>query len=525
MANKVIVNPVMDGEAYDRFWNFCVGAGRANEGLRASWLEHLQLVKDNCGFQYCRFHGLFHEDMFIYNEDKDGNVFYNWQYVDDLFDRMLKIGVKPFVELGFCPAPLADGESTVFWWKGRTNPPKDWDKWGELISALVNHLIHRYGSDEVRTWFFEVWNEPNLCAGFFDGTKSQYFEMYRVSVEAIKAIDPQLRVGGPATSNFVPDERFDSEREDTSKHMTFEKDLDELEWKGAWIEDFLAFTTENNLPVDFVSTHPYPTDWALDSSDSSQLKGRVREQLAPYRDCTWLKEVVSKSAYPNAEIHLTEWNSSPSPRDFTHDFVQEAVYVVKTNLQLIGLVDSLSYWTFTDVFEESGAGPEYFHGGFGMINYQTIAKPAFHAYRFLNQLGSTMLYKDDDCAVTKTDDGRIVAVAYNYPAAMNGMTIDCCDGVSREPAYADRAKGEPIAKTFQFDGLAGSRFEVELFDRNNGSAFDAYEALGMPVDMTLAECDLLREKSFATKKTIVTAADGVIELELDPWAMALIRQI
>jgi xylan 1,4-beta-xylosidase len=119
--------------------------------------------------------------------------------------------------------------------------------------------VARYGLQEVRRWYFEVWNEPNLNP-FFRGTKSEYFALYEATVRAIGDVDAGLRVGGPATSNFVPDGRFDGEREDKSQHAVVSgaADLNTLEWRPVWVEDFLAHCHDRGLPVDFVSCHPYP---------------------------------------------------------------------------------------------------------------------------------------------------------------------------------------------------------------------------------------------------------------------------
>jgi len=246
------------GTPLRHFWSTCVGAGRAHEGLRANWQQQLSLAVKHCGFRYLRFHGIFHDDMCVYRE-QDGKPIYNWQYIDELFDRMLEIGIRPFVELSFFPKDIAaEGSLTQFWWKGNITPPENFDKWGALIAVFVRHCLDRYGAEEVRQWYFEVWNEPNLYQAFWDGTRSQYFELYRVTTQTIKAIDPMLRVGGPATSNFVPDDRFESEIEDTSKQVTFQmKDLGEGSWRGVWIEAFLSFCEKNNLPVDFIACHEW----------------------------------------------------------------------------------------------------------------------------------------------------------------------------------------------------------------------------------------------------------------------------
>ncbi len=158
----------------------CIGAGRANEGLRADWQQQLAYVKKECGFKYIRMHGLLTDDMGVYKEDKNGNPEYNYMYVDVLFDYLQSIGMKPFVELGFMPSALASGDKTIFWWKGNVTPPKDYDKWGALIRNLTQHFTERYGADEVKTWYFEVWNEPNLSPGFWTGTQEEYFKLYHI---------------------------------------------------------------------------------------------------------------------------------------------------------------------------------------------------------------------------------------------------------------------------------------------------------------------------------------------------------
>lgn len=514
------------GRPLNHFWNVCVGAGRANEGLRAGWREHLDLAVRTCGFRFLRFHGLFHDDMFVYRQDADGRPSYNWQYIDDLFDGMLDVGIRPFVELGFCPTSLATVKATVMWWKGNGSPPNDNAKWAGLVDAFTRHCIARYGLDEVRTWYFEVWNEPNL-APFFRGTRSQYFELYKVTAETIKAIDPGLRIGGPATSNFVPDARFDGETEDDAKQTTFAvEDLDSLEWKGVWIEAFLAFCAENRLPLDFLSTHPYPTDFALDGHGVT--RGRTRGIDSTRQDLAWLRRVIDASPYPGAEIHLTEWSSSPSSRDHSHDDLPAAAFVVKTNLESTGLVDSLSYWVFSDVFEEGGGGQSVFHGGFGMINYQGIPKPVFHAYRFLAALGDEELARTDGAIVTRhAATGGVAALAWHYPPEQK-TAVPMSTG-SRDVAEQVRHTGSPRPFRLRLSGLRPhAPFLVEVLDATHGFALAAWQAMGAPEPPDREQTRLLREAGHATHRTFLTAdADGRLLLErtLAPWSLIQVREI
>ncbi len=512
------------GGKLEHFWNLCVGAGRANEGLRAGWLEHLDMAAKHCGFKYCRFHGLFHDDMFVFRT-VNGKLSYNWQYIDDLFDRMLDLGVRPFVEFGFCPRELASVKEITFWWKGHGSPPVDYAKWGELVEAFLRHCLERYGEKEVLQWYFEVWNEPNLDF-FFVGKKSQYFELYKTTSKVVKAVNPGFRVGGPATSNFVPDNRFEGELEAKEMAITHKvEDLDSLEWKGVWIEEFIAFCKKESLSLDFISTHPYPTDYGLDNT--GEVEGRSRGADSTQTDLRWIRKTIDKSAFPKAEIHLTEWNSSPSHRDHMHDHLPAATYIVKCNLESTGLVDSLSYWTFTDVFEEDGGGPTVFHGGFGLINFQGIAKPAFHAYRFLNCLGDQVLSKTKGGIVTRdSNSGMISCLFYHYPEEMPlavPMSMH-----APEIAEQTQSLGKPgnISLLLQ-DLKPDAMFEIEILDIDNGCVLETWKKIGCPEPPSREEVSLLKKSAWNTKREYSRAgADGRIHIEraIAPWSLVMVRE-
>jgi xylan 1,4-beta-xylosidase len=514
------------GKPLVHYWSKVVGAGRANEALRATWQDELKTVHDAAGFQYVRFHGIFHDDMFVYREDKDGHPIYNFQYVDDVFDRMLATGVKPFVELGFVPSELATVTDTDFWWKANGSPPKDYDKWAALVSHLIQHCIARYGLAEVRSWYFEVWNEPNLRYFFKNGTQAQYFELYKITAQTIKEIDPQLRVGGPATSNFhIPDV---ARGKDTVVQLAANAVAtgEGGDWQPIWVEDFLNYCAANHLPVDFVSTHPYPTDFPLDVAGEPQ--SRVRRNIDSTKtDLTTLRKIVDRSAFPNAEIQLTEWNSSPSPLDHSHDSLAAAAFIVKTNLESTGLVDSLSYWVFTDVFEEERNTDSIFHGGFGLINYQQIVKPAFHAYRLMNELGDTALFSTVGGIITRdSQTHRLSALAYNYPVEMN---VSLPKAYTVEEADKIVATGSARALSLSLTGLApGQTFLIETLDKDHGNAVLTWEQMGRPEPPTREQTQLLRQSALATKKEFVHA-DIHGELHLDrslaAWTVLLIKQL
>jgi xylan 1,4-beta-xylosidase len=517
---------VAPGKPLVHYWSKVVGAGRANEALRATWQEELRTAHQYAGFEYVRFHGIFHDDMFVYREDSDGHPVYNFQYVDDVFDRMLAEGVKPFVELGFVPEEMATIPNTDFWWKANGSPPKDNAKWAELVRHLLQHCVDRYGREEVRTWYFEVWNEPNLRYFFKNGTQAQYFELYKVTAQIVKSVDRQLRVGGPATSNFhIPDTSL---KDGAAKQLAGQAIAsgEGGDWQPIWVEDFLRYCAQNKLPVDFVSTHPYPTDFPLDVAGQSD--SRVRRNIDSTRDdLTTLRKIVDRSAYPHAEIQLTEWSSSPSGLDHSHDSLAAAAFIAKTNLESIGLVDSLSYWVFTDVFEEERRTDSIFHGGFGLINYQQIVKPAFHAYRFLNQLGDTTLAATPGAIVTRdSHTQRLAAILYNYPAELK-VSLPKTATVEAADAIVATGSARPLSLTLT--GLPPhATFLLETLDSTHGNSVATWEQMGRPEPPTREQTALLQQSAWATAREYLHAdATGTLVLQrpLAAWAVCLLKQI
>ena len=369
----------------DRFFDHCVGAGRAGEMLRAQALTQLTALQESCHFRYLRFHGLLSDDMAVCFRGYDGCLLFNWQYIDLVLDEMLARGIRPLVELGFMPDCLKSADTTIFWWKGNVTPPKDMEEWAALVTALVRHVSARYGEAEVRSWYFEVWNEPNL-SGFFTGTQGQYFALYDATAKAIKDVDPAYRVGGPATAG-----------------------LDE----GAWIPEMIAHCEASDAPIDFISTHSYGVDGALDEY------GRERHRLKAAPDCVVndvknVRRQVKESAMPNLPVFFTEWSNSYTPRDNVHDSYVSAPFILYTLKRCAGYAESMSYWTFTDIFEEAGPGPAPFHGGFGLMNIQGLKKPTFYAYRWLCELPATELPTGDADSYAAVEDTALHVLLWDY---------------------------------------------------------------------------------------------------------------
>jgi xylan 1,4-beta-xylosidase len=336
------------------FWEHTVGSGHAPLALRADWQAQMRRCHNELGVRYVRFHALLSDHMgtLVRHHERLSDSFFN---ADQIVDFLLSIGMKPFVELSFMPKALASGETTVFDYAANVTPPRNYGEWAALVSRLVSHWIKRYGTAEVREWFFEVWNEPNQKE-FWTGTQGDYFMLYRVTAQAIKTVDAQLRVGGPATS------------------------------KNAWVDEFLDDCERNGVPVDFVSTHHYPTDAFGSETDDTEA------QLAQSRRSVLREQAQhTRRRARGKPVHYTEWNTSSNPRDALHDEPYAAAFVTKTVMEMHGLVENYSFWTFSDIFAENYFPSAPFHGGFGLLTLHGIPKPTYRAFELLHSLGTELL--------------------------------------------------------------------------------------------------------------------------------------
>jgi len=467
------------------FFNECVGAGRANEGLRADWQQQLAYVKKECGFKYIRMHGLLTDDMAVYKEDSKGNPEYNYMYVDALFDFLHSIGMKPFVELGFMPGALASGPQTIFWWRGNVTPPKNYEKWAGLIKNLTEHFTERYGAEEVKTWYFEVWNEPNLSPGFWTGTQEEYFKLYKYTAEAVKSVNKEYRVGGPGTAG------------------------------AAWEPEMIAYCHKNNVPIDFVSTHSYGVNQGFLDEYGHSGTVLAKEEFAVSGDVLQSRKEITNSPIPNLELHYTEWSSSYTPADPVHDSYHSAAYVLQKMKQVGSAANSMSYWVFTDVFEEPGPRFTPFHGGFGMLNTQGINKSVFYSYQFLNRLGNIELVNKDAASwVCKDSVGNVQALVWDYTYTVPDSTNNQQYFIRDLPS---KAKGK---LKINMANVPNGNYALEVYKvgyRSN-DAYSTYLSMGKPAQLTKQQVEQIKKQNDGSPmlKEIITVKDGMLFLkELD----------
>ena len=476
----------------------CVGAGRASEGLRADWQRQLKMVQRDIGFKYIRFHGLLDDEMGVYTEDKNGNPVYNYQYIDELYDFLLSVKIKPFVELSFMPAALASSDKSVFWYKANASPPKSYSKWGDLIRNLVQHFDQRYGRAEVKTWYIEVWNEPDHPS-FFGGTLDDYFHLYDVTAKEIKSVCPDYRVGGPASA----------------------KPFAEV--------DFVKHCADNHIPVDFVSTHCYGVKGGFFNEGKDKGVSLDQDYNSVTGRILHSRELLDKSQLPKLELHFTEWNMSFLYHDPILDSYHATAYILSKIKGVEGRVNSMSYWVFTDIFEEHGPQPTPFHGGFGMLNYQDIKKPSYLAYQFLNQLSATELINKDNSSHVCTDGkGNIQALLWDFTITHPG------DSVSDQVYYTRYLPSKKIADAqVSITHVKNGKYVLQIFKEGYriNDPYDMYKDLGSPGQLTKEQVRNIKKASDGqpmSSETIVIK-NGKFEKTLpmrqnDVYLVKLIKQ-
>ena len=478
---RIIVNIGNAAGEIDHFFDLSVGSDYPGTLIRDDSQAQLKLVADELGFRYIRFHAIFH-DVLGTVRIENGKTIYDWSKIDQLYDDLLARHIRPFVELGFTPKALATSQNSIFYWNGNTSHP-DPAGWHDLVDAFIRHIEERYGNEEVRTWFFEVWNEPNLSGFWEGGDQKAYFELYDLTARAIKSIDPALRVGGPATAG------------------------------AAWVPEFLAHVKQSGAGVDFVTTHTYGVDGGfLDEEGKSDTKLSPSPD-AIVGDVRRVREQISASPFPDLPLYFSEWSTSYTPRDSVHDSYISAPYILNKLKACQGKVQGMSYWTYTDLFEEPGPPTAPFQGGFGLINPDGIRKPAFFAYKYLHSLQGNSIATSDPQALLATKGGDFSAVIWDFESPNQK--------ISNRPFYAKVIPAHPAQPVqLQLNHLVPNssyHLEVHRTGYHSNDAYTAYIEMGSPKELTKAEVlklnDLTQDFS-ETDQTVESTSDGTIEVSV-----------
>ena len=471
-GGDIVVDATAQGTPFPHFWEEMFGSGRANLAMRDNYRRDLRLVKKVTDFQYVRFHGIFDDENGVYSEDAQGNPVYNWSYVDHIYDGLLDNGIRPFVEISFMPKALAAIQKThAFWYKPYPSPPNDYAKWDALITAFAKHLIDRYGIEEVSQWYFEVWNEPNI--DFWIGRPAQptYFELYDHTARALKAASERIRVGGPATA------------------------------QAAWVGDIIAHAAQNHVPLDFVSTHVYGNDTTMDVFHD-------KRPIAPHQMvCAAVDKVhneIVHSARPDVPLIWSEFNATYMNQQEITDSIYMGPWLADTISKCDGKTKMMSYWSFSDVFEEQGVVKTPFYGGYGIVAEDDIPKPAYGVFEILHDLGDTRLPAPINRAlVTRRADGTLVIAVWNLV----------------EPG----ATGPDKTATFDLRGIHADYARVRRVDADHGDTLDVWKHMGSPKYPTRQQIEELRRASHIGEPESIAIQNHRLTVTLPSMGLAVIE--
>ena len=486
------------GQPFPHFWEHMFGSGRAVLALRANYQRDLAMMKAATGIRYVRFHGLLddhvgladgHSALFYDRHSgksggRDAGAPYNFSYVDQIMDALLAHGVRPYVELDFMPTALASNPKMVqsFWYHPNVSPPRSYTEWDRMIKALARHFIAQYGIGEVSKWYFEVWNEPNL--GFWGGVPKQstYFTLYDHTARALKSVSSRLRVGGPATA------------------------------QAAWVSTFLRHVAKVHAPIDFVSTHVYGNDTA------EHVFGRHEHVTRRTMVCRAVRKVhdeIAHSPYPHLPLILSEFNASYSNEPDVTDTPYMGPWIASTIRQCDGLLHAMSYWTFSDVFEEGGVIRKPFYGGFGLIAEDDIPKASFNAFALLHKLGHERLAPSVRSAlITRTRNGSLVLALWDY-APPDGR------GPHYTPPPPHRSRRVFDIKVEGFP--ADARGLLWRVDDRHSNVLRAFDAMGRPSWPTPQQIAVLRAAGRLAPPRPVQLVSGGIEVAVPQHGLALLQ--
>ncbi len=473
-TETVTIDAKAAGTPLPHNWEQMFGSGRAILALRESYQLDLRTVKAATDFTYVRFHAIFDDEVGVYDTDKDGKPVYNWSYVDQIYDALLANGVKPFIELSFMPKKMAARQDLhAFWYKQVVSPPADYNQWGALVEAFTRHLVERYGIDEVASWYFEVWNEPNI--DFWTGRPAQstYFELYDHAARAVKTANPRLRVGGPATA------------------------------QAAWVDAMIAHAAAEHVPLDFVSTHVYGNDTAADVFGTGP-----HPTIAPHgMVCAAVEKVhqqIAHSAMPQMPLIWSEYNATYMNQPEITDSIYMGPWLARSIAECGDKAQMMSYWAFSDVFEEQGVVKTPFYGGYGLVAELGIPKPALRAFSLLHALGTERLASDrgQDALVTRAADGSLRIALWN--------------GV--EPGQS----GAPRQFRLAVRGSSTAAVTIRRVDAEHGDTQTAWQKMGSPPNPTQAQVQQLRSIAIEKPEEQSRLQEGNLDITVPPNGLAVV---
>jgi len=418
----------------------------------------------------------------VYSEDAQGRPVYEWKILDGIFDAYKAAGVKPMVELGFMPKDLAaklpnkPDQPYQMHFPGdvlggaSNNPPKDYAKWQALVQAVVAHLVERYGKDEVLTWYFEVWNEPDIS--YWHGTPEEYYRLYDASAAGVKAALPGARVGGPATTG--PGGTARDGGPDSGYKL---------------LKGFLEHVRDTKQPLDFISFHAKGSPRIANGEVTMGINHELRDVdegfklIASFPEFRHLPVILSEADPEGCAACSAKMNPANAYRNGTlYPAYTAAAYArmfqlaEKYDIHLIAMLSWAFEFEGRDTFE-----------GFRSLATNGIDKPVLNFFRMAAKMSGERVEVDSTGAVpldVMCETGVRGAPDVDGLATVNGheamvMVWNYQDTVKDDPATEARVSVEGVPA-----GVKQVRVREWVIDETPSNAYTAWQAMGSPAHPT-----------------------------------------
>ena len=419
-----------------------------------------------------------------YTEDAGGGPRYDWTIVDRIFDTYVERGMKPLVEIGFMPEALsvkphpyrhewAPGDDYNKIYTGWAHPPKDYDKWRELVFQWVKHSVEKYGRAEVETWWWEVWNEPDI--GYWQGTPEEYFKLYDYAADGLKRALPTARIGGPHATGPLG-----------ARTQKFLRDFLEHCLRGR-----NHATGQTGSPLDYVGFHAKGAPRVMEG-------GHVRMGLSNH-----LKAIangfVIVSSYPELRtIPIIIGESDPegcaacpvrtSPQNAYRNGTMYSSYTAEQIARTYELADAhkvnlLGSVTWAFEFE----GQPYFDG-FRDLASNGIDKPVLNVFRMLGRMSGDFV-KVESTGALPLDVVRDTGVLERPDVNAIATQQDRGASVLVWNYHDDDVPAAPTDVALSIEGLPAHRMTVEHYriDADHSNAYEMWKRIGSPQQPTPAQ--------------------------------------
>ncbi len=474
-------------------WKIMINAGYARDILNASMQNQIVNLQKTVGFRYIRCKGILDDDMMLYTSDFYGKISVNYVYLDQLLDFILSTGAKPMLELGHMPSAMAKNRVQIFKRPVYLSPPADIEQWNHLISGLMEHLVVRYGIEELKRWLFSPWISVDLhLFGFF--TLEDYADVYRSSYRAIKNICNDFKLCGSgctSTSSQTREWFFDMCKEQDCMPDIFT------------MRSFAAIDPEEEKSG-LKLAESNETFYMAVSGDENYLTHSLKE----------IRNFMEQKGIGNIPIMLDEWSNNIWQRDLCNDTSYKSAYIFKSIMENHDSYYGMGYYNVSDQLDEIAPAAEIFHGGFGLFTQNGIPKSAYRAMELLNKAGDKLIAKGDGYFITASED-EVQIFLHNYCHYDMLYRYRNTTNLTKTERYRVFNEKQPQSYHIQMEGFRPGRHIVRRYGigPKGGSTYDAWLEMGAPESMTKEEENRLYQLSYPIYRTDTLETDSILRIK------------